>query len=567
MARRACLVLAVGLGVVVAPPGFPVRAQDAACRMGTARSGAMTAVEPHAWSRLQPSLAATIGTTPIGGRLDPQALALAERDGQARVIVSLVDQADLSGAEQLTGKTARARYVYERLTEVASRSQPPLTAWLAGEGASSVPLWVVNALIVQAGPSTLRALAARDEVGSVRLAGSVELIEPLPEAGRGPPESGELLVVEGGVKQIKADEVWKLGYRGDGVVVGITDTGVAYKHPALKTAYRGADGDHDYNWFDAISGVAEPVDDDSHGTHVAGIVLGEAGARQIGVAPGARWIACRLIRERQGPDEATLRCLQWVLAPTRVDGSDPRPELAPDVVNASWGGLPGKDCPGLPEIQAAVQNLVAAGILFVAAAGNSGPNCATICAPASYQAAFSVANYDGRGVAQSSSRGPIRSGSEERVKPDVAAPGTKITSSIPPSRYDDKSGTSMAAPHVAGAAALLLSARPDFRGQPGLLRQFLESTAKAVKADKCGPPGATSPNNSAGYGLVDAKAAVVAALSATPPPTPTVVPSATPTATATDTPEPTPTLEPPSPTPVPHFEVYLPALDRRWTRP
>lgn len=503
-------------------------------------------------------------------KLDPRAVAVAERQGKAKVIVSLVEQADVGAAYRIPDKAERSRYVFGRLVEVAARTQPPLVAWLARQGVPSKPLWIVNALVVEAAPATLRSLAARPEVAAVRLAGSTALIEPIP-LGRRASEGEQLQVAERNVKQINADEVWKLGYTGQGAVVAVTDTGVAYRHAALKAAYRGAGGSHDYNWFDAVARSPEPVDEDSHGTHVTGIVVGEAGARQIGVAPGARWIACRLIERRTGPDEATLACLQWVLAPTRVDGSEPRPELAPDVVNASWGGLPGKDCEGLPEIRAAVQNVVASGILFVAAAGNSGPDCATICAPAMYPEPIAVANYDGRGIADSSSRGPVRYGSREEIKPDLAAPGTGINSSIPPQRYDEKSGSSMAAPHVTGVAALLLSARPDFRGRPEVLRRLLETTARPIRPDRCGPPGQDDFNNSAGHGLVDARAAVLAALSATPPPTPTEPPSPT----ATEPPSPTPTVtltataEPtsqrPTVTPRPHFAIYLPTLGRRWT--
>ncbi len=554
----------VALCSFAAVPNGRTEAREGLCR--PIPGSAVSAAGTNGWHAVRLELGGrSVLAARVPGRLDPAALAAAERDGQATVIVSLAAQADLRGAQALPDKGARARYVFERLTEVAGRSQAALRAWLEAQGVASEPLWVVNALVVRATPSTLRAIAAREDVGSVRLARSGHLIEPLPEAARPRRDASELLVAERGIKQISADDVWKMGYTGEGVVVAVTDTGVAHTHPALRAAYRGADGDHDYNWFDAIRGETEPLDEDSHGTHVTGIVLGEAGARQIGVAPGARWIACRLIRERQGPDEATLRCLQWVLAPTRVDGSDARPELAPDVVNASWGGLPGEDCAGLPEIRAAIDNLVASGVLFVAAAGNSGPNCATICAPGSYETALTVANYDGPAIAPNSSRGPIRTDSGERVKPDVAAPGTDVNSSIPPARYANKSGTSMAAPHVSGVAALLISARADLRGQPEVLRRFLEQTAKPLRADKCGPAGVDGPNNSAGHGLVDARAAVVAALSATPPPTATPLPSVTPTATATQTPTPTATLEPPSPTARPHFEICLPVLGRRWS--
>jgi subtilisin family serine protease len=386
-------------------------------------------------------------------------------------------------------------------------------------------------------------------------------------------------VAELGLRAIGVDKVWRRGFRGEGIVVAVTDTGVDAKHPALKDAFRGATDGADYSWFDAVEGEAEPIDEAGHGSHVAGIVAGEFGARQIGAAPEAKWIACRLIKDRSGPDSDSLRCLQWVLAPTKVDGTDPRPEMAPDIVNASWGGEPGEGCRS-GYFRGAVRNVVAAGILFVASAGNSGSDCDTVCAPGSFPEALTVGNYDAqaRRIHDSSSRGPVDGPEGELIKPDIAAPGTNINSSVPGSRYDQKTGTSMAAPHIAGVAALLLSARPELRGQPEALREAIVASGSPQRPDRCGPAGDNAFNNSAGRGLVDADEAVEIALSATPrptntatlPPSPTPTPSRTPTQTATPPPSDTPT-EGPSPTSSPTRarpttdpdgggRVFLPAL-------
>lgn len=461
----------------------------------------------------------------------------------------LVEQADVSAAYRLRTKGERAAHVVHRLREVADRTQPDLATWFERRGARVDRLWISNALVVRADDETLQLARLRPEVASIRPVGEIRLVDPAapPDTPVGLPLTSimEPLATEPGIREIGADDVWRMGYEGDGIVIAVTDTGAAFEHPALRDVYRGLDGEHDYDWFDAIAGSEEPIDEHGHGTHVTGTVVGKHGSRMIGVAPEARWISCRLIERQSGPDSAALACLQWVLAPTKLDGSEPRVDLAPDVVNASWGGDVGKECPGSPELADAVYNLQAAGILFVASAGNSGDACSTICAPGMYPAAFSVANYETRGnrIAGSSSRGPVDWDGDRIVKPEIAAPGTDINSSLPPARYGELTGTSMAAPHVTGAVALLLSARPELRGRPDVVRAILQQSAKYVRADRCGPEGEESgPNNSAGSGVVDIAAAVGVALTATVPPPPT----ATPTGAPTRTPRPTSTRTPSS---------------------
>lgn len=512
-------------------------------------------------------------SAPWSQKLDPLALEECAAEGHAPVVVMLAEQADLTGAESAVDKAARGRWVVRRLREVAERTQPPVVSWLEDRGVAVKRYFAANALAIDADSVTLYGLARRADVSYVELEGQVSVPEPYEAEGSATfsslSEPNTPQIVERGVKAIGADEVWDMGYRGEGVVVGIVDTGANHRHPALKYNYRGRDDDHDYDWFDAAGASQEPTDDDSHGTHVTGTAVGEAGARQIGVAPGAEWIACRNIQRRSGDDQYSLDCVEWMLEPYRLDGSDPRSELAPDVVNASWGSRPGKDCAGSRALQSMIVSLRAAGILFVAAAGNSGSKCETVCAPGAYPEVFSVANYDvrRRSIFDSSSRGPVKfypfDNPVEIVKPDIAAPGTNVNSSIPPSRYDKKSGTSMASPHVTGAVALVLSARPDLRGHPEIVQQMLEGTASEMRPDRCGPAGEDEFNNSAGHGIMDVEAAVEVALSATPPPSPTPIPTETLTPTTGPTATPTLTPEPPTPTPAPVFEIYLPWLSRR----
>lgn len=495
----------------------------------------------------------TAGDVPRG--LDPRALVQAESTGSATVLVHLAEQADLAGADSLSTKEARALYGYRHLREVADRTQPSLVRWLESRGVVAKRFWIENLVVVEADAPTLKLLASRPEVASVMLEGTMELIEPLPSAGKITAPSPD--VIERGLREIGVDDVWRMGYKGAGIVVAASDTGAASAHPALIHAYRGEETGHDYNWFDAVHAADEPVDLNSHGTHVLGTMVGKAGSRDIGAAPAAKWIACRLIEQDIGSDQQILKCLQWLAAPTKVDGvTDPRPEMAPDVINASWGELPGASCLSRA-LDRSIANLHDMGVLFVASAGNRGNGCNTVCVPGAFESALTVANYDvgNRRINDSSSRGPVDWPDGAIVKPDIAAPGTEINSSIPPNRYEQKTGTSMSAPHIAGVAALILSARPDLRGRPDLIKDFVIASGRAVNADRCGPGGDRAYNNLAGHGLVMADDAVTSALTATPPPPPTV----TPTRTATSPASPTPTATATQPAPT-SFTIQLPRL-------
>ena len=463
-------------------------------------------------------------------------------------------QADLSGAEAIAAKTAKVRFVRQRLVAVADATQRPVVAALARRGVPFTAYHIVNAVAFEADAATVAEIALLPGVASIvplPVFGAAEAPRPAADASAPRPAgAARLAAAERNIRAIGADKVWRRGFEGAGATVAILDTGVNARHPALATSYRGrADGD-DHNWLDAVAGQSQPIDVNDHGTHVAGIAVGRQGSREIGVAPEANWIACRVFAQDRGTTKAILDCLQWSLAPTKRDGSDPRPDLAPDIINASWGTFGRAFCDNPFPAEAAIRNLVAAGILFVAAAGNDGPRCGSVCPPGSLAEAFTVGNYDDerRTIADSSSRGPFVAGGTTRIKPDVAAPGEAINSSLGSSGYGVKQGTSMAAPHVGGAAALLLSAAPGLRGRPAALRSLLEDTATKLNADACGPSGGRAFNNAAGHGVIDVEAAVAAALdlptatpTATDAPRPTATATGVPTATARATPTPGPT--------------------------
>jgi uncharacterized repeat protein (TIGR01451 family) len=440
-------------------------------------------------------------------------------------LVVFRDEADLRGAAAFDLPAERGRFVVDRLRETAQRAQGGVRVLLDRHGADYRPFYVVNAIVATGDRALIEELAARPEVDRIAANPAVrlDLPPPLPiQTVRAPAE------IEWNVALVNADDVWALGYHGEGVVVAGQDTGYQWDHPALINQYRGWDGTtatHDYNWHDAIHtnthgtnvcGVESPVpcDDHSHGTHTMGTIVGDDGAdHQIGVAPGAEWIGCRNMDNGWGTPASYIECFEFFIAPYPV-GGDPGegdPAMAPHVINNSW------HCPSYEgcdwwTLQATVEAVRAAGIMVVSSAGNSGSACETISTPpALYAATFTVGSVDRYDViAPSSSRGPVTVDGSGRRKPDISAPGVGVFSSVPVDGYGSKSGTSMAAPHVAGAAALVWSVAPEMVGDVDATEALLEQTARPrTSSHGCGGDAADQvPNNVYGWGIVDALAAV-----------------------------------------------------------
>jgi serine protease AprX len=465
---------------------------------------------------------------PWQAKVDPRVLESAAT-GETEFILFLAEQADLSAAGTLPSKLEKGTYVFEQLTEVAERTQKPVIASLNRSGATYRPYWIANMIWVRGDLPVVEHLALRSDVVRVYANPRVQLEQPsiVPIQERLLSADG----IEWNVEKVRAPEVWAAGYNGQGAVIAGQDTGYEWDHPAIKNQYRGWDGanvDHNYNWHDAIhessgsscgSDSAVPCDDNGHGTHTMGTALGDDGAgNQIGIAPGARWIGCRNMDEGWGTPATYSECYQWFLAPTDLNGQNPDPARAPDVINNSWGCPTIEGCTDPDVLRGVVEAVRAAGILTVHSAGNDGGSspegCSTVNTPAAiYEASFTVGNTTiSDTLASSSSRGPVTVDGSGRLKPDISAPGTGIRSSFTGGKYTSLSGTSMAGPHVAGLVALLISAQPALRGQVDQIEALIERTAVPVNVsgDCGGTNGQTVPNNLYGWGRIDALAALQA---------------------------------------------------------
>jgi subtilisin family serine protease len=440
------------------------------------------------------------------------------RSGHAPVLVALGAQARLDGIVEKHAGDDRLIASVALLQAHARRTQAPLRAWLDARKLSYKSFWVANFVALDVDAELAAQLAARSDVATIELDARLSVTRPVSEFPAG---LKQILAIEPGVNRVNAPAVWAMGFTGQNVLVAGQDTGYDWDHPALIGKYAGWNGAaaaHDYHWFDAINvanascpaNSPEPCDDNNHGTHTMGTMVGDdGGSNQIGVAPGARWIACRNMNAGNGTPTTYSACFQFFLAPTDRAGNNPDPLRAPHVINNSWGCPPSEGCTVPTVMQTVVENVRNAGILVVASAGNSGSACSTVSdPPAIYAASYSVGNLNGTSVSSSSSRGPVLVDGSNRLKPDISAPGTSVRSSIRNGAYASFSGTSMAGPHVAGVAALLMSVDPTLKRDPARIEALMSATAvnDITTVQTCGgtaSPG-TIPNNTFGHGRVDA---------------------------------------------------------------
>ncbi|MFV2114846.1 S8 family serine peptidase [Micromonospora sp. LOL_025] len=405
------------------------------------------------------------------------------------------DRADLSQAAAIKDWAKRGTAVADALKKTAASSQSKIRAELDGSGTKYETFWATNAIKVSGGSLTMaQSFAAHAEVEGLY----APVAYKVPEVTEGTDEK-TVNALEWGIANINADDVWsQYGAKGAGITVANIDTGVQFDHPALVNSYRGNNGDgtfdHNYNWYRATGSCAAPCDTNGHGTHTMGTMAGSAGANQIGVAPDVKWIAANGCCPS---DAALVTSGQWMLEPTDLNGQNPDASKRPNIINNSWGTtLPSND----PFMEDVTLAWTASGIFGVWSNGNSGSACQTSGSPGSLVSNYSAGAYDvNNNIASFSSRGAGQNG---EIKPNIAAPGVNVRSSIPGGGYASYNGTSMAAPHLAGAIALLWSAAPALVGDVTATRALLDNSAIDKADAQCG--GTADDNNVFGEGRLDA---------------------------------------------------------------
>jgi subtilisin family serine protease len=482
----------------------------------------MTALTAQA-GYIHPALQAKIDQTPP--------------DQPISVIVNMVDQAPIPQLNtDLKARGANRRTRHQEVVQAlqsAQHSQVSLRDDLDREMRSGGVLgytryWIANLMVVQAIPAEIERIAARPDVDVVEENFSYSLIRPVkgevqdPEAEVTPPETRGIGTTPG-LRAIHALEVWhQLGYNGTGALIGSLDTGVDGTHPALATRWRGYQGAHPWQqcWLDVLgTGTTSPNDGHGHGTHTTGTMTGLGAATQdtVGVAWGARWIACNAINQgvTQGFDSDIITAFQWFTDP---DGNPNTVDDVPDVVQNSWGVNEGfSQTPPYTDCDSrwwtVIDNCEAASVCVTWSAGNEGSGAGTLRSPGdratTFTNCFSVGAVDATAyqwpypIASWSSRGPsgCNQPALQRIKPEVCAPGVSVYSSMVGGTYGNMDGTSMAGPHVAGVVALMRSANPDL--DVDSIKQILMDTAR----DEL-PAGE---DNTFGWGFIDAYAAVVGA--------------------------------------------------------
>lgn len=451
------------------------------------------------------------------------------KNGKDEFWIILKEQVDVSGAKLLKTKDEKGQYVFDKLTETASRTQAPFISLLKSKGVEYQNFWIANSIFIKGDINLAKELSSYESVKEFLPNPNFYVQEPIDavEETATKKDATSVFTIEWNINKVNAPQVWAMGFKGQGVVVSGQDTGVEYDNLCLETQYRGYTGgtpNHNFNWHDAIHtgtnancgiNLLYPCDDNNHGTHTMGTMVGDDQlGNQVGMAPQAQWIASRNMNNGAGTPVTYTECFQWFLAPTDLNNQNPTPSKAPHVINNSWGCPASEGCTlsNFSQIETAIANLRAAGVVVVASAGNSGPNCNTVQdPPAIFDESFSVgATTNADAISGFSSRGNVSIDASGRLKPDVSAPGSSVRSSIRNGAFATYSGTSMAGPHVVGAVALLISAAPSLAGNVDSIERILEKTAVHINgAQTCnGTTPSMFPNNTVGYGRIDILAAV-----------------------------------------------------------
>jgi subtilisin family serine protease len=428
---------------------------------------------------------------------DPRRIIIVMKGNTKAIIDAVADNSTAVWTEQR--RVQNIEKIVAALQQHAQATQSPVIQLLSAiTGLQFKSSWISNTIEVLDAPLALvQQILTLAAVKEIIFDIVINLDPPQPTAD----STSNTATAGWGATKIKATNVWSTNNIGQNVVVGTIDTGVLNTHEALKNNWVGS-----YGWYDPGQKTATPFDANGHGTHTMATI---AGGQGVGVAPGVKWMTCKGCGATSCTLSLLTACAQFMLCPTDTNGNNCNAAKAPHIVSNSWG-----TGQGMTYFQSSLDAWYAARILPVFATGNSGANgCGTVVSPGDSAKAFAVGATDISDVIGSfSSLGPSVNG---LVKPDFTGPGVGIRSAWNGnnSDYRSLSGTSMAAPHLAGTMALALSARPGlcFDSMKTILSGSTDRALPKAALTCGGTSDTTFPNNQYGYGRINAQNVVNAA--------------------------------------------------------
>jgi subtilisin family serine protease len=461
-----------------------------------------------------------LSTSVVASFIDSKVLESLQVKNNVNIFVSMKegtsDVINIIENSEFASRDAKLNMLAESLITNARTSQKSVIDFLENSGETDSDFesyWVSNEIYIPAANKELiNKLSKLDAVSEIREEKIIDLFPVIVERENIQNKTDK---VEWGISIISADKVWAdadNGNRGANVIVANIDTGVRGTHESLKDSFLG--GTH--SWYDPYDKSDFPKDTNGHGTHTMGSICGTKG---VGVAPEAKWMACRGCSTSQCTERALTACGQYITCPTDVNGKNKDCTKAPHVVSNSWGGGQGDKW-----YQKVTDAWNAAGILTVFAMGNSGSRCRTANSPGDYDDVIGVgATTISDGLASFSSVGPTVGG---KIKPDISAPGRSVRSAWfnSDTGYKTISGTSMACPHVAGVVALMKSfdSELNFAKAKQALYGGVDTKTLVKTGKNCGGVSEdTWPNNAFGHGRVNAlKSITLLATGTVPTPSP-----------------------------------------------
>jgi len=442
-------------------------------------------------------LGVAIGT-PTSPIITPKLEASLKQNQLANIFITL--KADTSqvlakiGATRFANRSQKLNALHSALTSHAEVTQAPIIKFLSSQSSSIhiQSFWITNQIYIRDADTVLVSALAENFphlISRIDKEIFIELEQPVSTNLNTTLETNQWNLIK-----IQVPEAWAhLGGEskaGEGAIVANIDTGVRGTHEALADNFLG-----DYGWYDPSAVSQTPSDNNGHGTHTMGTMVGKNG---IGIAPAAKWSACRGCATAACSQAHLISCGQFVTCPTLPDGTSPSCDKAPNLVSNSWGG--GSDWSWFSPV---LDTWHLGGIIPIFTVGNSGPSCGTARPPPNVIAVGATTVSDG--ISQFSSPGPGPGG---EIKPDIVAPGSDIHSAFntADNAYVSLSGTSMSVPHVGGTLALLFGRNHDLTYEEGrkLLLENADDNLLTTGRVCAGIPDDVFPNHIFGYGRVNA---------------------------------------------------------------